>query len=61
MAADALSTVLFVAGMEKGLAFLERFARTEAILVDSELKVYVTRGLRHRFQANNGTAVTILD
>jgi thiamine biosynthesis lipoprotein len=61
LAADALSTILFVAGMEKGHAFLESFAQTEAIFVDSELQVYVTRGLRHRFRADNGIAVTILD
>jgi thiamine biosynthesis lipoprotein len=59
--ADALSTILFVAGMDKGLHFLSRFPRTEAILVDSSLQVYVTRGLRNRFQADQGIEVTILD
>jgi thiamine biosynthesis lipoprotein len=61
LAADALSTILFVAGMEKGLAFLKSSAQTEAILVDSELHVYVTKGLRNRFQAAKGIAVTLLD
>jgi len=60
-AADTLSTVLFVAGMEKGLEFLRGFPRTEAILVDSNLQVYVTQGLRYRFQAAKGVEVTILD
>jgi len=50
VAADALSTILFVAGMEKGLEFLSSFPQTEAILVDSNLQVYVTQGLRCRFQ-----------
>ncbi len=59
--ADALSTMLFVSGMEKGLGFLSRFPRAEAILVDSRLQVYVTKGLRSRFQADKGIAVTILD
>ena len=61
VAADTLSTILFVAGMEKGLEFLRSFPQTEAILVDSDLQVYVTPGLRTRFQADQGIAVTILD
>jgi len=59
--ADALSTIVFVAGMEKGLEFLRSFPQTEAILVDSEAQVYVTSGLKHRFQAEQGIAVAILD
>jgi thiamine biosynthesis lipoprotein len=61
VAADALSTIVFVAGMEKGLAFLRIFPQTEAVLVDSNLQVYVTQGLRYRFQAAEGIEVTILD
>jgi thiamine biosynthesis lipoprotein len=59
--ADTLSTIVFVAGRERGLDFLEGFPRTGAVLVDSDLQVYVTRGLRHRFQAAEGIEVTILD
>jgi FAD:protein FMN transferase len=61
LAADALSTILFVAGMEKGLEFLRSFPETEAILVDSDLQVYVTPSLRNRFQADQDIEVTILD
>jgi thiamine biosynthesis lipoprotein len=61
VAADTLSTIVFVAGMEKGLAFLRSFPETEAILVDSDLQVYVTQGLRYRFQTDKGIEVTILD
>ena len=61
LVADALSTGLFVTGMEKGLEFLRRFPQTEAILVDSDLRVYLTPGLRDRFQADKGIEVTILD
>jgi thiamine biosynthesis lipoprotein len=61
VAADPLSTIVFVAGMEKGLEFLRSFPQTDAILVDSDLRVYVTPGLRYRFQADEGIAVTILD
>jgi FAD:protein FMN transferase len=61
VAADALSTIVFVAGMDKGLEFLRACSETEAILVDSDLRVYVTQGLRNRFQAAQGIEVTILD
>lgn len=61
VAADTLSTILFVAGMEKGLQFLRGFPNAEAILVDSSLHVYVTQGLRTRFQPEKGVEVTILD
>lgn len=61
LAADALSTIVFVAGMEKGLKFLKNFPQTEAILVDSDLRVYVTQGLRYRFQADQGIEVTVVD
>jgi thiamine biosynthesis lipoprotein len=61
LAADALSTIVFVAGMEKGLEFLRSSPQTEAILVDSESHVYVTQGLRYCFQAAKDIAVTILD
>jgi thiamine biosynthesis lipoprotein len=61
LAADALSTILFVAGMEKGLEFLKSFPQTEAILVDADLHVYITQGLRTRFQADKSILVTILD
>jgi thiamine biosynthesis lipoprotein len=61
VAADPLSTIVFVAGLEKGLSFLRGFPQTEAILVDTDLQVYVTQGLRSRFQAANGMAVTVVD
>jgi FAD:protein FMN transferase len=61
LAADALSTMLFVAGLEKGLRVLESFPRAEAILVDSELRIYITSGLQYCFQAGQGFEVTILN
>ncbi len=61
LAADALSTAVFVAGMEKGLQFLRCFPHADAILVDEVLHVFITQGLRSRFQADEGIAVTILD
>ena len=61
IAADPLSTAIFVAGMDKGLEFLKSFPHTEAVLVDSALNVYVTAGLSYRFQAAEGIAVTVLE
>jgi len=52
MDADALSTILFVAGLEKSLEFLGRLEHVEAVLVDEDLNSYVTRGLKRRFQAD---------
>ncbi|MHB8126618.1 MAG: FAD:protein FMN transferase [Desulfitobacteriaceae bacterium] len=61
MDADALSTAIVVAGMEKGLKFLRRFPGTEAILVDIDLEVHVTAGLKNCFQACKGINVEILN
>ncbi len=61
LAADALSTMVFVAGMEKGLENLKKFPQTEAIFVDAGLQVYVTQGLGKRFQTDKDIDVTILN
>jgi FAD:protein FMN transferase len=61
LAADAISTIVFVAGLVKGIEFLKSLPETDAILVDSDLQVYVTQGLRDRFQADQDIALTILD
>jgi thiamine biosynthesis lipoprotein len=59
-AADALSTILFVAGMKTGLELLRSFPGTEAILVDTELLIHVTQGLKDRFQTNEGIRANII-
>ena len=61
VAADPLSTIVFVAGMENGLQFLRSFPDTEVILVDADTRVFVTKGLKDRFRAAEGIAATILD
>lgn len=60
-AADALSTILFVAGMKKGLELLGVFPGAEAILVDTNLRVHVTAGLKECFQAAEDISVEILN
>ena len=53
MVADAVSTAVFVVGLERGLAFVRNY-QVEAVLVDAQLRVYVTRGLRRNYQASAG-------
>ncbi|MCX8012779.1 MAG: FAD:protein FMN transferase, partial [Rectinema sp.] len=47
--ADALSTSLFILGMEKGLALLKNFADTYAIFIDKDHKVYLSPGAEKIF------------
>jgi FAD:protein FMN transferase len=61
MAADALSTILFIAGMKKGIELLKRFSGVEAIFVDIDLQVHITAGLKEYFQAGEGIRVNILN
>lgn len=61
MDADALSTILFAAGKSKGLEILKSFPKTEAVLIDVNLTVHVTRGLRDCFQAGKDISIDILN
>jgi len=61
MVADALATALFVAGIERGLELLEHYPGTDAVFVHSDLRVSITAGLKHRFQAGQNTEFTIMD
>jgi thiamine biosynthesis lipoprotein len=60
MAADALSTAVFVAGMDKGLELLKNYPQVEAVLVDSKIEVFITRGLKDRFQTDENIRLNIL-
>lgn len=61
VAADALSTILFIAGINKGVELLKSFSETEAILIDKDLQVYITRGLKDNFQVAERVKINILD
>lgn len=61
MDADALSTILFVAGINKGIKFLKEFPGVEAVLIDMNLTVHITRGLKDCFQAGKGINTEILN
>ena len=45
MTADALSTAVFVAGLEKGLELIGKSPPAQAVLIDENLRLYVTSGL----------------
>ncbi|MDF2938142.1 MAG: thiamine biosynthesis protein ApbE [Paenibacillaceae bacterium] len=59
-AADALSTILFVAGLEKGLEILRHFPGAGAVLVDTDVQVYVTADLAGSFQTTKGITASIV-
>ncbi len=43
--ADPLSTTVFILGVEKGMALVERLPKVEAIIIDSSGKVHFSSGL----------------
>ncbi len=60
MTADALSTAIFVAGMQKGLRLLSSFPDAQAVIADTNLAVYVTPGLMDRFSPAFGIQANLL-
>jgi thiamine biosynthesis lipoprotein len=59
MMADALSTAVFVSGMEKGLRLLEKIPSAQAVLVDDSLAVHITKGLKDCFEPARGIRADI--
>jgi thiamine biosynthesis lipoprotein len=51
--ADALSTAVFVMGLEEGAAFVEELEGVEAIFIDDENNVYVTSGVGPEYTQTN--------
>ena len=56
MEADALSTALFVSGLQKGLKLLRHFPYAQAVLVNDQLDITVTGGLKDCFTPAFGIA-----
>lgn len=52
---DALSTTIFGLGTKKGLDFVEKTKGIEAIFVDKDNKVYVTKNLANRFELDKSS------
>lgn len=50
---DALSTTLFLLGMDKGMEFIDQLEDVEAVFVDKERGVHLSKGLKERFELSN--------
>ncbi len=59
-AADALATAVCAAGRDKGAAYLQSVPRAQAVIVDRNLSVHVTAGLRQCFQPAAGIQTYVL-
>lgn len=53
MLADALSTSLYLLGVDKGLEFIEKTEGAEAVFITKNKEVYVTKGLENKVQTTN--------
>lgn len=60
LSADALSTILFVTGMDKGQEYLRNFPGTDAIFVDEESNIVITPGLDGYFLPNFGMTYSVI-
>jgi thiamine biosynthesis lipoprotein len=58
--ADALSTMVFVTGLTRGLEILADYPEIEAICVDREMQVWVTPGIESSFHAVEGVETAVL-
>jgi len=61
LAADVLSTAVFIAGLKKGCELLSRYPHTDAIFVDEDMQIFITKGLKDRFQSDEAIRLVILD
>jgi FAD:protein FMN transferase len=58
--ADALSTMVFVAGLASGLEMLSGYPEAEAVLIDREMRVWITPGLESSFNAPEGIETVVM-
>ncbi|KLU75884.1 thiamine biosynthesis protein ApbE [Clostridium botulinum] len=47
---DALSTTVYILGVEKGLELIEELKGIDAILITKDRKVYVTKNIKNKFE-----------
>lgn len=52
--ADALSTAVFVMGLDKGMELVESIYGVEAIFITNDYRVFVSEGLKGVFKMNTG-------
>ena len=50
---DALSTLVFTKGLEKGLELVENIDGVDAIFITNNKEVYVTKDLKDNFKITN--------
>ena len=53
LTADALSTALFVLGLEKGLVLAESLDEVDAVFVTKDRKIFITSGIKDDFSVTN--------
>lgn len=53
MDADALSTTTFALGLKEGLKLIENTKNTEAMFITADKKIYMTSGLKDKFELKN--------
>ena len=53
MDANALSTTTFALGLEEGLKLIENTKNTEAMFITADKKIYMTSGLKEKFELKN--------
>lgn len=58
---DALSTVVFAKGVKEGLAYVEGLKDVEAIFVTKEEDVYLSSGIKDKFELNKEAGYKIKD
>lgn len=51
--ADALSTSVYVMGLEQGMNFIEKISAVEVMFITDDLKVYLSPGLEDIIEVNN--------
>lgn len=51
--ADALSTSLFVMGLEEGLAYINQLEGVEAVFIDQDRGVHISDGLKDQFELSH--------
>lgn len=57
---DALSTALFVMGTEKAMKFLSEHTEIDAVLIDNDMKVYITEGIEKVTEFSEGYEHTVI-
>lgn len=58
---DALSTALFVMGTDRAIEFCRANKNIEAVLIDKDMNIYITDGLKNNITVSSGYNFTFID